>query len=213
MDTAELMSALRDAVARRMAPDHRTRAALARLADPLQIRRSGRILSKLCATDDELRSLTVGVAATCTVGGFVDMLRSRLVAVGLLPAVAVAPYGAFEMSLTSADKAGIGGVDVLCCLLDDGYFRPPDWSPLDLADLEKQIQRRCDDLAALVGGYVARWRKPVVLHTVPLPHSLRKDRLSRPGAGCRPRPYAVRRYRNGRPHRSATARPGRASSR
>lgn len=178
MDATELMSALRAAVARRVSPDHRTRAALARLTDPLQVKRSGKILSKLCVGDDELRSLTVGVAATCTAGCFADMLRSRLVAAGLLPAVAVAPYGAFEMSLTCSDKAGIGGVDILCCLLDDGYFRPSDWSPLDLADLEKQIQRRCDDLARLVGGYVARWRKPVVLHTVPLPNSMRNTVLS-----------------------------------
>lgn len=178
MDTNELMSALRDAVASGTAPGHAARAALARLGDPLQVKRAGKILSDLRVPDGELRPLTVGIAATSTVGGFADMLRGRLVAAGIAPAVTVAPYGSFEMSLAAAETAGIGGADLLFCLLDDGYFLPSRWSPLDLADLEKQVQRRRDDLASLVGDYVARWRKPVVLHTVPLPRDVRDTVLS-----------------------------------
>lgn len=178
MDTNELMSALRDAVASGVAPGCAARAELARLADPLQVKRSGKILSGLRETSGELRPLTVAVAATCTVGGFADMLRSRLVAAGMAPVIASAPYGSFEMSLTAPETAGIGAADMLFCLLDGDYFLPSEWSPLDLPDLEKHVLRRCDDLAALVGDYVARWRIPVVLHTVPLSPDVRDTVLS-----------------------------------
>lgn len=181
--TRELLARLPAMIEDGVAPDPATRAALGRLDDPIAVRRAGRLLAGLGAlTADELRPLRITVLATCTIGAFDDLLRARLVAAGMLPAITAAPYAAFDLTLASADaSAGAGdiqGADLLVCLLHDGYFLPRDWDPTDVDGLCSALRQRLDGLRELLAGAVRGSGATVVLHTVPLPAEVSDSVLS-----------------------------------
>jgi FkbH-like protein len=159
------------------APDHRARHALAELEDPARVRQAGRLLAALDAAGDDLRPVRVTVLATCTVGPFEHLLRASLVAIGTAPTVDAGDYGTFELSLAAG---AFEDPDVLACLMDERYYLPRDWSPLDPAGLATHLETRLADLRGLVLAALRRSPATLVLHTVPIPAELRESVISWP---------------------------------
>ena len=106
------------------------------------------------------------------------MLLAGLVAAGALPAIECGPYGMFELSLASCDFASDGDPDVVTCLMDESYFLPGDWNALDTDALDRHVQRRLEDLSALVRTSTQQTTTTLVLHTIPLPAQVRDSFLS-----------------------------------
>ena len=145
--------------------------------DPAVLRRAGRILADLPPDAKGLRPVRVSVLATCTIGPFTPLLRAALVGVGAAPSIAVGEYGTFEISLAGGSFAD-DHPDLVCCLLDEGYFLPRDWSPLDPAGLAEALDARLAELRGLLTAGLARGAAAFALHTVPLPAQVRDSVLS-----------------------------------
>lgn len=177
-ETVSLLDELRAAVGRRRTPPPAARRALAATDDPAVMRKAGRVLAGLVPTDDELRPLRVTVVATCTVGPFEHLLRAALVGAGALPAVEPGEYGSFELTLASAGFAADGDPDIVCCLLDESYFLPDDWSATDPERFGEQVDARLGELRGLLESCLPRTSATVLLHTVPLPAHVRDSVLS-----------------------------------
>ncbi|HEV3357700.1 MAG TPA: HAD-IIIC family phosphatase [Pseudonocardiaceae bacterium] len=158
-------------------PSHAIRNLLAGINDPAVLRRAGRILADLPADAKGLRAMRVSVLATCTIGPFTPLLRAGLVGVGVAPSIAEGEYGTFEISLAGGTFAD-GDPDLVCCLLDESYFLPRDWSPLDPAGLADQLDARLAELRGLLTAGLARSGAAFTLHTVPLPAQVRDSVLS-----------------------------------
>jgi FkbH-like protein len=174
----ELLDELRSAVAAGRPPDQAATRALAETEDPAVVRQAGRLLAGLPATGQDLPAVRVAVLATCTIGPFEPLLRASLVAAGTRPGIALGEYGTFEMSLVTGDLAGEEAPDVLVCLLDERYFLPRDWSPLDLAALGTHLTTRLTELHGLLMTGPRRSSTYVVLHTIPMPAELRETLIS-----------------------------------
>ncbi|GAB3176487.1 HAD-IIIC family phosphatase [Streptomyces incanus] len=136
--------------------------------------RAGRALRALPHDPARLRRARVGILATGTAGPAEDILRAALVAGDMFPVVETGPYGRFEAELgvpgsafTEADR------DVLCCLLDAGYFVPANWDAGDIGTLIDTLRERTRTLCGLASAAASRTTATVVLHTVPLPTELR----------------------------------------
>lgn len=178
-----LLDGLRSAVATRTEPTPALRQALADTDDPATLRRAGRILADLAPDELALPAFRVAVLATGTVGGFEPLLRASLVAIGTAPTLVVAGYGTFELCLAAGDLGAdqdLPGPDLAVCLLDDGYFLPRDWSPVDLDGLAEHLEARVGELRELVLAWLGRTSAALVLHTVPMPAELRDGVLSWP---------------------------------
>jgi FkbH-like protein len=174
-DSQDLLDELRSAVADDSAPTHRVRHALAESDDPAVLRQAGRVLATL-KTAADLRPVTVTILATCTVGPFEPLLRASLVAAGTHPAITTADYGTFELSLATGEyTAGL-----VVCLMDERYYLPRDWSPVDPAGLAEHLDTRLADLRGLVLGALRRTPATLVLHTIPMPAELRETVISHP---------------------------------
>lgn len=158
-------------------PSPAIRNLLATTDDATLLRRAGRILADLPADTDGLRPVRVSVQATSTIGPFTPLLRASLVGAGLAPGIAEGEYGTFEISLAGGTFAE-GDPDLVCCLLDEGYFLPRDWSPLDPAGLADQLDARLAELRSLLTAGLARTGAAFTLHTVPLPAQVRDSVLS-----------------------------------
>jgi FkbH-like protein len=186
----ELLDALRSAVGGGREPGPDVRHALAEAEDPAVVRTAGRILAGLPSDGPGqpdgaaqpgragLRPVRVAMLATCTIGPYEQLLRASLVAAGARPALVLSGYGAFELTLTTGGFAAAGDPDVVACLLDERYFLPRGWSPVDLASLAEQLEARLADLRGLVLANLQRSAAAFVLHTVPVPAELRETVIS-----------------------------------
>jgi len=172
-ETTLLLDALRASVSEHRTPDPGVRRALAEVTDPALVRKAGRILAGLRPDGTDLRSVRVAVLATCTVGSFVPLLRACLVGAGVLPTIDAGDYGAFDLTLASAGFASDGDPDVVCCLLEESYFLPKDWSAVDIDGIGRHVETRLADLCGLVAASVGRTSATLVVHTVPFPAELR----------------------------------------
>jgi FkbH-like protein len=173
-----LLAGLHAAVDGQRTPGPELRHALAQLDDPVRLRKIGRMLTRLRPNDGGLRPVRVAVLATGTVGSFEPLLRARLVAAGLQPAIEVGEYGGFRLELPSAAFAAGGDPDLVACLLDESLFLPGDWTPVDLDLLGKHIEARLAELRDMVAATLARTSATMVLHTVPLPEEVRDGVIS-----------------------------------
>jgi FkbH-like protein len=176
-DRMDVLSELRSAVADGRAPAPGVRHALAETDDPAAVRQAGRVLAALPADGEDLRPVRVAVLATCTVGPFEQLLRASLVATGIRPTLASADYGTFELALSTG---GFDTPDVVACLMDERYYLPRDWSPLDTAGLAAKLRERFAELRGLVLAALGRTPATIVLHTVPMPSELRETVISWP---------------------------------
>ncbi|TQF01425.1 HAD-IIIC family phosphatase [Kitasatospora acidiphila] len=172
----ELVDALKAAVAAGTAPSPDLRLALAQTYDPSVLRKAGRALARLTDPDGRLRPVRLSVVAACTVGPLEPLLRACLVGAGALPAIEVAPYGTFELTLATGgfDHAA----DLLLCLLDESYFLPDDLDATAPEAAGPYLEERLAQLSGLVGAALHGTEATLVLHTVPLPRSLRDTMIS-----------------------------------
>ncbi|NUT92841.1 MAG: HAD-IIIC family phosphatase [Saccharothrix sp.] len=171
---SDLLESLRAAVAQGRAPAPADLTRLARVSDPLVLRKAGKLLARLDDAED-LRPLRVAVLATCTIGPYEQILRASLVSAGLLPDLVPGAYGAFELALATDPFAG---VDLVSVLLDESYFLPGDWAATDVDGLAAHLDARLSDLRGLVFSAVERSTAAVLLHTVPLPAQVRNSVIS-----------------------------------
>ena len=105
-DGRALLESLRAAVRGGTAPPPRVRRALAGTGDAMLVRRAGKILAGLRTADGGLRPASIAVLATCTVGPLADILRATLVGAGVLPAIELAGYRTFDLTLAGAAFGG-----------------------------------------------------------------------------------------------------------
>jgi FkbH-like protein len=178
-DTGSLLTAVRDDLAAGRLPPARVRNALVCLDDPSTARTIGRLLDRSDIAPGDLTPVPVTIAATCTIGALEPLLRTALVGAGLWPTVTAAPYGTFDMTLTHGDLSG-GGEEpqVLVCLMDESYFLPGEWDPVDLTALEKYVTARAASLQNALAQRLARTPATAVLHTIPLPAEVRDSVIS-----------------------------------
>ncbi|TQM85451.1 D-glyceryl-ACP synthase [Saccharothrix saharensis] len=173
-DRPDLVESLRAAVSEGRAPEPADLTRLARVSDPLVLRKAGKLLARLEEAEG-LRPLRVSLLATCTIGSYEQILRASLVSAGLLPELVPGPYGMFELTLATEP---FDGVDLVALLLDESYFLPQDWTPTDVDGLAEHLEARLDDLRGLVLSAVERSTATVLLHTVPLPGQVRDSVIS-----------------------------------
>jgi FkbH-like protein len=170
-----LLTAVRAADGGSLGPQ--LRAALAGCGDPAIMRQAGRVLAGRGA-DPQARPLSVAILATCTIGPFEPLLVASLAAGGMsTTVVARREYGTFELALASPEWT-TAAPDLVVCLMDESYFLPDDWAAGDAGALVGLIEARTDDLCALVRTAVAASTSTLVLHTVPLPATVRDNLIS-----------------------------------
>lgn len=172
-DSPTLLDHLRDAVRRGAPPGPRERAALVDTADPAVLRRAGTILAGLPEDTAGLRPVRLAVLGTATLGSYPALLRAALVGSGMLPVLTAGDYGAFELTLATGRFAEPADPDIVSCVLDERFFLPADVDPTDLDGLEQHVRARFGVLRDLLGVACARSVASVVVHTVPLPASVR----------------------------------------
>lgn len=173
VESRELLDGLRTAVADNRAPTPTVRAALATREDPSVLRRAGKVLAGLRPTDGDLRPVRVAVHATTTIGSYEDLLRAVLVGANVLPELHLGPYAQFDLSLRAGRLGdGEGEPDVVSCLLDDGYFLPADWNPVDVEEVVDHVRQRFAELRDLLGVATHESTADFVVHTVPLSASV-----------------------------------------
>lgn len=185
MDNGQLLRELRAAVRAGYAPPPQLRRELAGTGDPMLARRAGLVLAGLAAAgphsagEEPLRPLRVAVLATCTVGPLEPLLRTTMVGAGLLPAIELAGYRAFDLALAGGGPGPDGaGPELVACLLDEAYFLPPQWSPAEHGALVAHLRHRLDELGGLVAAGLRHTTATLVLHTVPLPAEVLDAHLS-----------------------------------
>jgi FkbH-like protein len=171
----ELLDTLREAVRDGRAPDAEARAALAQVTDPAVLRRAGKTLAGLGSDVPGLRPFRVAVLCTGTIGPYEPILRATLVGAGLLPSIEPGRYKMFEMSLGSAE---FGDPDLVSCLLDESYFLPSQWSATDIEGLGEYVAQRLLSLRSTLDSATDRSSATILLHTVPLPGTIRDAVIS-----------------------------------
>jgi FkbH-like protein len=178
MDNRDLLTELRAALDEGRAPSPGLRAALLTAEDPATIRQAGRLLAKARPAGGELRPARVTIAATCTVGSFPYLLRAALVGAGAAADLSTTGYGTFDVSLGTAAFAADGDPDLVACLLDAEYFLPSGWSAVGLDALGDYVESRLAGLRELIAAALVRSATTLVVHTVPLPATVRDAVIS-----------------------------------
>jgi FkbH-like protein len=177
---------MRAAVDGQRPPDPVSSRALMEATDPALVRQAGRILARLRTAGDELQAIRIVVVATCTVGSFEHLLRAVLVGAGMLPAIDVGDYGAFEMTMATGDFAARGDPaghqgsdpDIVALLMGESYFLPADWGAADLETFEEHVNARLRELRDLIAGSLRRTTATLLVHTIPLPPAVRDGFVS-----------------------------------
>jgi FkbH-like protein len=167
-----LLDELRSAVSDRREPGPAARHALAGMADPVVMRKAGRLLARLEPRGESLPRVRVAIAATCTIGAYENLLRAAVTGAGVLPVIEPGAYASFEMSLATAGFAGHGDPDIVALLIDESYFLPRDWDGGDAAALVRYLQTRLAAFRSLLASCLARSQATLVLHTVPIPNEV-----------------------------------------
>lgn len=173
-----VLQAVQTAVGDRRLPDPPVRRALLHTADPLLARRAGRLLGSLEQEVSELPAARILVLGTGTVGPFEPILRAVLAGIGMVPAIDIGPYGAFELTLATGGLAAGMPPDVLVTLLDESFFVPSAWTPAEPKAFESHISQRLADLRELITATTAQLTATVVVHTIPLPAQIRDTFIS-----------------------------------
>jgi FkbH-like protein len=176
-ETTDWMAALRDAAARGEPPDAPTRAALLAVTDAPRAIAAGKLVAGLPAGGARPKTIDVTVLANCTTGNYPHLLAARLAGIGVQARVHVHPYGGFEMALATGRVDG-DAPELVACLIDEAYFLPEDWDPADIDGLAAHLAARADTLRAQVLALTASSRATLVLHTLPLPDTLRNSVIS-----------------------------------
>jgi FkbH-like protein len=120
----------------------------------------------------------VAVLANHTVGAFEHFLRACLAGGGLTADLEVGAYGSFDMALATGTLPQGADGELAVLLLDETYFLPGDWDSADTASLVADIDRRAGELCELVQRCAAGNPATIVLHTVPLPSTVRDTLIS-----------------------------------
>ncbi|MBZ5790686.1 HAD-IIIC family phosphatase [Burkholderia contaminans] len=175
--STDWMAALRDAAMRGEPPDAPTRAALLGVTDALRAIAAGKLVAGLPAGGPRPKTIDVTVLANCTTGNYPHLLAARLAGIGVQARVHVNPYGGFEMALATGRLDG-SDPDLVTCLIDEAYFMPEDWNPADADGLAAHLASRADTLRAQVLALTDASRATFVLHTLPLPDTLRNSVIS-----------------------------------
>ncbi|RJQ81246.1 HAD-IIIC family phosphatase [Pseudonocardiaceae bacterium YIM PH 21723] len=170
-----ILDTVREAVRDGRVPDAATRAVLGQVTDPAVLRQAGRTLAGLALDAPGLRPVSVAVLATCTIGPYEQMLRATLIAAGMMPDIRPGRYKMFELSLGSAEY---GETDMVSCLLDESYFLPPQWSPVDIEALGEYVTQRMVQFRSILDSALERSSTTILLHTLPLPGTVRDAVIS-----------------------------------
>jgi FkbH-like protein len=174
-----MLEDLKNATAQGRVPAPAQLRVLAGTDDPATLRKAGRTLAALRADGESLRQVNIGLLSTATLGPLAQILRSVLVADGMLPEFTIGAYGSFELQLAEpASELLADGQAMLLCVIDASYFLPREWHGAEVAALCEFISERAEALRGLLASAARRSSTSILVHTIPLPGELRNTVIS-----------------------------------
>lgn len=123
----------------------------------------------ICAPTVKFKPLRIGMISSFTADAIVPVLRVMLMAQGITPEFYIAGFNQVALEL-SDPASGLARFkpNVTLCLLDDRFFLPKDWSPVELHLLQQRLIEQAECLGDLIRGFSARQPGIVLINTVPL---------------------------------------------